>query len=30
MTTTQKTIATLVLVTGILIFMFKKPKEDKK
>ena len=30
MTTTQKTIATLVLVSGILYFMFKKPNEDKK
>ena len=30
MSTTQKTIATLVLVTGILYFMFQKPKEDKK
>lgn len=30
MTTTQKTIATLILVTGILYFMFQKPKEEKK
>jgi hypothetical protein len=29
MTTTQKALATLFLVTGILYFMFQKPKEDK-
>jgi hypothetical protein len=30
MSTTQKAIATIVLVTGILYFVFKAPKENKK
>lgn len=29
MTKTQKALATIFLVTGILYFMFKKPKDDK-